>query len=66
MDLSYPWGWLAWLAPLWMYGLLVHVSGLPPLEAAMRRSRGAAFERYAARVSAFWPLPPRLREPAAD
>jgi steroid 5-alpha reductase family enzyme len=66
MDPSHPWGWLAWLAPAWMYFLLVYVSGLPPLEESMRRSRGAAFERYAARVSAFWPLPPRSRQPAAD
>ena len=46
-------------APAWMYYLLVYVSGLPPLEAAMGRSRGAAFQDYAARVSAFWPWPPR-------
>ena len=56
---GYPWGWLAFLAPAWMYYLLVHVSGLPPLEESMRRSRGAAFDAYSARVSAFWPIPPR-------
>jgi steroid 5-alpha reductase family enzyme len=59
MQSGYPLGWLAWLAPAEMYGLLVYVSGVPPTEQAMRRSRGAAFERYAARVSAFWPTPPR-------
>jgi steroid 5-alpha reductase family enzyme len=61
IDFGYSWGWLAWLAPAWMYYLLVHVSGLPPLEEAMRRSRGAAFDAYRARVSAFWPMPPRSR-----
>ncbi len=65
LDPGYGWGWLAWLAPVWMYVLLVHVSGLPPLEQTMRRSRGAAFDRYAERVSAFWPLPPGLRRQSA-
>lgn len=58
-DPGFALGWLAWIAPAWMYFLLVHVSGLPPLEETMRRTRGAAFDAYAARVSAFWPRPPR-------
>jgi steroid 5-alpha reductase family enzyme len=49
------WGWLALAGPALMYWLLVHVSGIPPLEAHMMRSRGAAFEAYARRVNAFWP-----------
>ncbi len=61
IDTGYAAGWLSLLAPAWMYYLLVHVSGLPPLEQAMRRSRGAAFEDYARRVNAFWPAPPRSR-----
>ena len=65
LAMGYGWGWLAWAAPVWMYVLLVYVSGLPPLEEAMRRSRGAAFDDYCARVSAFWPLPPRSRPAAA-
>ena len=40
-----------------MYWLLVHVSGIPLLEAHMLRSRGDAFRAYQARVRAFWPLP---------
>ncbi len=52
-------GLLSLLAPVWMYVLLVHVSGVPPLEKTMRASRGAAWDGYAARVSAFWPLPPK-------
>lgn len=56
---GYGWGFAALLAPAWMYYLLVHVSGLPPLEKSMRASRGAAWDAYAKRTSAFWPLPPR-------
>jgi steroid 5-alpha reductase family enzyme len=51
----YPWGWLAFAAPATMYWLLVHVSGVPPLEAHLARSRPTAFKAYAARVNAFWP-----------
>lgn len=52
-------GWAALAAPLMMYLLLVYVSGIPPLEAHMLRSRGEAFKAYQARTSAFFPLPPR-------
>ncbi|MBN9076138.1 MAG: hypothetical protein BGN87_11935 [Rhizobiales bacterium 65-79] len=54
---AYPWGWLAVAGPLLMYWLLVHVSGIPPLEAHMLRSRGEAFRDYQQRVNAFWPGP---------
>lgn len=53
----YPWGWFGLAAPVLMYVLLVHVSGIPPLEAHMLRSRGDAFRLYQARVNAFWPGP---------
>ena len=52
-------GLVALLGPILMYWLLVHVSGIPPLEAHMRRSRGAAFNVYCSRVSAFFPWPPK-------
>ncbi len=52
-------GWLALAAPAFMYWLLAHVSGVPPLEAHMLRSRGQAYADYQARVSRFWPRPPR-------
>ena len=55
---EYKWGWLAISAPLFMYCLLVHLSGIPPLEQHMLRSRGNAFRKYQARVSAFFPVPP--------
>jgi steroid 5-alpha reductase family enzyme len=54
---AYPWGWLALAGPLLMYWLLVHASGIPPLEAHMLRSRGTAFRAYQRRVNAFWPGP---------
>ncbi|MBV8536627.1 MAG: DUF1295 domain-containing protein [Alphaproteobacteria bacterium] len=51
----YPLGWLALSGPAFMYLLLVHVSGIPPLERQMLRTRGAAFREYQARTSAFFP-----------
>ncbi|MBV9824170.1 MAG: DUF1295 domain-containing protein [Alphaproteobacteria bacterium] len=56
---GYAWGWLALSGPILMYLLLVHASGIPPLEAHMLRSRGVAFRAYQARVNAFWPGPQR-------
>lgn len=59
IDLSgaNPFGWLALIAPACMYWLLVHVSGIPPLEAHMLRSRGEAFRAYQQRTRAFFPIP---------
>jgi steroid 5-alpha reductase family enzyme len=59
VDPAYPWGWAALAGPALMYWLLVHVSGIPPLEAHMLRSRGERFRHYQARVNAFWPGPPK-------
>ena len=53
------WGWLAVSGPAFMYWLLVYVSGIPMLEQQMLQSRGAAYTAYQARVSAFFPLPPK-------
>ena len=50
---------VASLAAVMMYWLLVHVSGIPPLEKHMLASRGERFRDYQRRVSAFFPLPPR-------
>jgi steroid 5-alpha reductase family enzyme len=58
---AYPWGWFAITAPAFMYWLLVYVSGIPPLETLMLKSRGAAFVAYQSSTSAFFPLPPRRR-----
>ena len=56
---GWPWGWLALSGPAYMYWLLTRVSGVPLLEAHMRRSRPEAFAAYAERTSAFFPRPPR-------
>ncbi len=56
---GYPWGWFAVVAPAWMYWLLVHVSGIPPLEGHMLQTRGRAFRDYQARTNAFFPGRPR-------
>ena len=57
ISAAYPPGWLTLAAPALMYWLLVHVSGIPPLEAAMLRSRGDAYRAYQARTRSFLPLP---------
>lgn len=57
----YPSGWLTLFAPICMYWVLVHVSGIPPLESHMLRSRGDAFRAYQNRTSPFFPLPPASR-----
>ncbi len=52
-----PWSWLSLLAPIQMYWLLVHVSGIPPLEEHMLKSRGDKFRALQSRVNAFFPGP---------
>jgi steroid 5-alpha reductase family enzyme len=62
-----PVAWLSLVGPAFMFVLLRFVSGVPPTEAAMAKSRGAVLARYQARVSPFFPLPPRAaleRDPA--
>jgi len=61
IDLTgqYPWGFLALAGPAVMYWLLLYVSGIPPLEEHMLRSRGKAFRAYQRRINAFFPWPPR-------
>lgn len=61
LAVSAPFGWisvLALAAPAMMYALLRHGSGVPHVEAHMRRTRPDAFAAYAARVPEFFP---RLR-----
>ena len=50
------------LAPVFMYWILVHVTGIPPLEAQMLRSRGERYRDYQSRTSVFFPLPPHERD----
>jgi steroid 5-alpha reductase family enzyme len=61
----YGWGWATLLAPVFMYWILVHVTGIPPLEAQMLRSRGERYRDYQSRTSAFFPLPPHDKGAAA-
>jgi steroid 5-alpha reductase family enzyme len=56
---DYFWGWATLPAPVFMYWILVHVTGIPPLEAQMLRSRGERYRDYQSRTSAFFPLPPQ-------
>jgi steroid 5-alpha reductase family enzyme len=56
---GYVWGYVALAGPLCMYWLLVHVSGIRPLEAHMLERRQDEFRAYQARTSAFFPAPPR-------
>ncbi len=56
-------GWLSLLAPAMMWWLLNHVSGVPPLEAEMLRTRPDAYRLYQRRVSRFLPRPPRTPQP---
>lgn len=50
-----PYGWVALLAPILMYWLLVHVSGIPLLEQHMLATRGEAFRAYQQYTPAFFP-----------
>ena len=63
VDLSgrYPAGWLAFTAPVLMYLVLTRLTGVPPLEAALVRSKGEAYRAYQARTSVFFPAPPSTR-----
>ena len=54
---SNPFGWFALIAPLCMYWLLTSVSGIPPLEEHMMRTRGEAYRSYQRRTKAFFPFP---------
>lgn len=59
ISADYPWGWTTLLAPVFMYWILVYVTGIPPLEQQMLRSRGERYRDYQSRISKFFLLPPR-------
>ena len=48
-------GFAALLGPVFMYWILVYVTGIPPLEAQMLRSRGDRYRDYQSRTSPFFP-----------
>lgn len=59
IDLSRPWTFVSLIAPVVMFVLLRYGTGVPPLEAAMVKSKGDAYRRYQERVSPFLPRPPK-------
>jgi steroid 5-alpha reductase family enzyme len=59
IDLAHPFSLVSLVAPIVMFIVLRFGTGVPPLEAAMLKSRGDAYRLYQARVSAFWPWPPK-------
>jgi steroid 5-alpha reductase family enzyme len=59
LSIDYPWGIATLLAPIFMYWILVYVTGIPPLEEQMLRSRGERYREYQSRTSQFFPLPPK-------
>ena len=54
------WGYVALIAPLCMYWLLVYISGVPPLEEHMLANRGDAFRKYQMTTNVFFPGPPKV------
>ena len=65
IDLAHPTTLWSLIAPAVMFGILRFGTGVPPLEAAMVKSKGDAYRRYQARVSAFLPRPPKPERAAA-
>jgi steroid 5-alpha reductase family enzyme len=59
LSIDYPWSLATLLAPVFMYWILVYVTGIPPLEQQMLRSRGDRYRDYQLRTSRFFPLPPQ-------
>lgn len=58
-DLARPWTAAAVIAPVMMYCIVRYLTGVPPLEAAMVRSKGEPYRRYQAQVSVLLPWPKR-------
>ena len=58
---GWPYGWVALLAPAAMYWTLRYVSGVPPLEEQMMRTRPEAFRVYQAQTPIFFPSLARRR-----
>jgi len=48
-------GWAALVAPVVMYVILRYMTGVPPLEKVMLKSRGDAYRDYQSRVGALLP-----------
>ncbi len=57
IALSVPYGYLSFIGPLTITFLILKVSGIPMLE--KRYAEDSAFQAYARRTNAFFPLPPK-------
>ena len=60
IALSVPYGYLSFIGPLTITFLILKVSGIPMLE--KKYVDNAAFQEYARRTSAFFPLPPKTED----
>lgn len=58
VDVSRLWTLVSFTAPILMFLVLRYLTGVPPLEAAMRERRGESYRAYQQRTNAMWP---RLR-----
>jgi steroid 5-alpha reductase family enzyme len=54
-----PWGWLGWMTPALLLGLLFTITGIPPTEEQALRSRGEDYRRYQQETSIFVPWFPK-------
>ena len=62
VALAAPWGWVGFLTPAIMLFLILFVTGIPPREERLLRSRGDDYRRYQRETSAFVPWSPRERQ----
>lgn len=60
LGIASPLGWTGLLGPVLMLYFLTRVTGIAATEAHALKSRGEAYRRYQAEVSAFVPMPPRI------
>lgn len=56
---SAPLGWIGFLSPLLMLYFVLRVTGVPPTEEQLLKTRGDAYKKYQAEVSTFVPWFPR-------
>jgi steroid 5-alpha reductase family enzyme len=61
LALGSPYFFLVFISPVLMFYLIRYVTGVPPTEDRMLKSRGDIFLKYQAEVSAFIPLPPKVK-----
>ena len=63
---SYHWAWLTLAGPALMLHFLLRVTGVPPTERHLVKSRGDAYRAYQERTNAFFPGPPRRARDSAS